>query len=148
MIAALRIANLPPMLEDPDLGAGLLWRVAPLAGFLRDIDPANPPPWAGVLSPARDAFALEMLRRHLFLRIGDPMLPPIAQTLLVVMGILVCAWSDPMGDFFGGTLAAWMRIIRIRGVWARMMPETETARWLLSGDSDAPQPGEGESKDA
>jgi len=137
-IAAMRIANLPPMLEDPELGPEMLWRMAPLAELLRTLAPTTPPTWAGSLSAKSDAFALEVLRRHLFLRLGDPTLPPIAQTLLVVMGILLCAWSDPIGDYFGTTLSGWMRFVRLKGVWGRIMPATETARWLLSGDGAAP----------
>ncbi|MCC6619685.1 MAG: YkgJ family cysteine cluster protein [Deltaproteobacteria bacterium] len=138
VIAALRVANLPPMLEDPELGPEMRWRLAPVAELLKTLDPTQPPTWAGALTPMRDAFALELLRRHLFLRLGDQMLPPIAQTLLVVMGIMLCAWSDPIGDYFGTTLSCWMRIIRFRNAWASIMPETETARWLLSGDGVAP----------
>lgn len=135
-IACLRVADLSPLFEAHELGPDLLYRVAAMAELLRGLDPVDPPPWMG-LGPARDAFALEVMRRHLFLRLGDPTLPPIAQALLVSLGILVAAWSDPIGDYFGSSLAAWMRMIRMSVVWSRIMPETETARWLLSGD-DAP----------
>jgi len=140
MIAALRVAHLPALMEDPDHGPELLWRLEAMAQLLKELDPASPPPWEGLLSPANEAFALEVLRRHLFMRLGDPTLPPIAQTLLVLAGIMLAGWSDPIGDYFGTSLSAWMRLIRLQAVWARIMPVTETARWLLSGDGPPPSP--------
>jgi len=139
VIACLRIADLAPFFKDPGAGRDVLYRISHLPEFLRTLSPTEPPPWQGRLTPALDAFAREVMRRHLFMRLGDPELPPMAQALLMLTGVLVCGWADANEESFPEALAAWVRLVRIRGFWSRYLPETATARWLMLGDGEPPQ---------
>ncbi|MFO0748796.1 MAG: YkgJ family cysteine cluster protein [Myxococcota bacterium] len=133
VLACLRLADISSVFVDPDNGWELRTRIRHLEPCLKELDPAKPPPWEGMLTPEMDAFALEVMRRHLFLRLGDPLLPPIAQALLVAMGVMVSGWASPDEEHFATGLSGWVRLVRVRGVWSRIFPETETARWVLSG---------------
>lgn len=128
-----RMKGVAVHLDDPENGAIARQWLHPLAETLRGLDPGRPPSFAGRLGPDEEAFALEVLRRTLFLRIGDEVIPPIGQTLLVLGGVLLAAWTDPRPEFFGPALSAWSRVSRLDEFWAPMMPDTETARWVLNG---------------
>lgn len=133
-LATLRLAGIAGVFGDPDNGAELLYYIRHLEPTLGDLDPAKPPVFGEALTPEMDAFAMEAMRRHLFLRLGDPVLPPIAQALLVTMGVMISAWASPDEDHFASGLSGWLRLIRVRSVWSRIFPETQTARWVLTGD--------------
>lgn len=136
LTARLMAHDLGPYVAYADHGPALTGRIAPVAAFLRTLDPLRPPRWAGALTPADESFALEALRRHLFLRLGDATLPPVAQALLVLAGIAACAWSardrgDPSA--FAGALSVWLRMMRARSFWSALVPDTTTAKWILAG---------------
>jgi hypothetical protein len=126
-----RLRTVAPHLRDPENGPMLIALLDPIASWLERED--APPPWAGRLTHSSEAFALEVIRRSLFLRIADSTLPPIAQTLILLGGILACAYADPHPDRFGPALSAWSRVSRLDGFWVPMLPDTETARWVLTG---------------
>jgi hypothetical protein len=107
-----------------------------VAAYLRTLDPLRPPSWAGALQPADEQFALEVLRRHLFLRLGDASLPPVAHALLVLAGIAACGWTARARgtpSAFAGALSVWLRLMRSRSFWPALVPDTTTAKWLLTG---------------
>ncbi len=131
-----RLPNLVPHLRDPENGEIVGGHLAPIADFLETLETDRLevlPPWNGRLDVNSEGFSLELLRRTLFLRIADSTLPPIAQTLVVLGGILACAYADSAPSKFGPALSAWSRVSRLDGFWEPMLPDTDMARWVLSG---------------
>lgn len=130
---ALAIFDLDCQIRDGQFGRDLHARLAHVDPLLRRLDPLRPPTWVGLLSEPLEALALETLRRHLFLRLGDPAVPPFAQALLILCGVIACAWADPSPERFPGALASWARLVRASSFWGRLLPDGEHARWLVTG---------------
>ncbi len=128
-----RLKHVTPYLRDPDNGDIAAGWLVPMADTIDAVDEASPPPIAGRLSAEQEAFAFEVLRRTLFLRIGDEVIPPIGQAILWLGGVLAAAWADPRPERFGPALSAWSRVSRLTNFWAPLMPDTATARWVLTG---------------
>jgi len=128
-----RLKGIVPHLRDPENGAIAMVWLGPMADVIERLEVEATPELAGLIGPDEDAFALEVLRRTLFLRLGDEVIAPIGQALLVLGGVLAAAWTDPRAEFFGPALSAWSRVSRLQNFWAPMMPDTETARWVLRG---------------
>lgn len=127
-----RAIRLGQLLAKPELGPGLQEPLAHVASFLADgLDPAAPPRFA--LDPEMDAFALEVVRRKLWLR--EAPVAPAAHGLAVLslMGAVVCAWADPSPEHFGPALSAWSRLMRFQAFWLRIAPEMEILRWMCTG---------------
>ena len=134
LLARLKSPQLAEHLGHERHGAVLRAHVAHLAPALDALTVRDLPVWTGRLDGEREAFALDALRRHIFLRLGDQTAPPVAQALLVLAGVAACAWADP-GERFGAALSAWLRLIRSPPVWGRLVPDSTTAAWLLVGGS-------------
>lgn len=132
LLERLRADGVAEALLHPRRGAVLLGHLAHLPPALARLSPDAPPRWSGRLSAAHQAFALEVFRRHVFLRLGDPTVPPVAQALLLLAGILACAWADP-GERFGPALSAWARVIRGPAVWGVLVPDSTAAYRILTG---------------
>ncbi|MCC6622493.1 MAG: YkgJ family cysteine cluster protein [Deltaproteobacteria bacterium] len=124
-------------IQGPDVAA----RLAHVAPRIAGLAPEKPPTWRGALRPEHDAFALEVIRRQLFLRLGDPAVPPFAQALLLLLGTLAAAWAEPAAvpgatvdtALFPPALSAWARLVRAPACWQRLLPDLERARWLVTG---------------
>lgn len=129
----LRAMNLPRLLAFDDLGAGIRESLAHLVPMIAALDPASPPRWAGVLEPESDAFALEVIRRHLFLRTGDEPLPEVGQVIVLAAGAIACGWADPRPEVFGPAMSSWAKAMRHRAFWAALVPRPETLTWLATG---------------
>ena len=125
-----RLKTITPHLRDPENGDIARAWLEPMADTLDALVEA--PPFAQSLSAEQDAFALEVLRRTLFLRIGDDVIPPIGQVLLWLGGVVAAAWTDPRPERFGPALSAWSRVSRLSDFWAPFMPDTAMARWVIS----------------
>jgi len=121
-----------PYLVDAENGPLVNADIALVHDFLEALDPTSPPPWP-VLLPTVEANALDTLARQLFLRLGDDAVPPIAQALLILGGIMACAMVDPSPPVFGRALAAWSRLCRLEKFWCPVMPNPESGRWILTG---------------
>ncbi len=128
-----RLKGVVPHLRDPENGGIAMAWLGPMADTIERLDGSATPAFAGLLGADEEGFALEVLRRTLFLRLGDEVIPPIGQALLVLGGVLAAAWTDARTAFFGPALSAWSRVSRLQNFWAPMMPDTETARWVLTG---------------
>lgn len=133
MVKVLSGFQLAAHITGPPYGDDIRQRLAHVEPLLRRLDVLRPPRWANVLTPAQDAFALEVLRRHLFLRLGDPAVPPFAQALLITLGIAACAWADATPAAFASALSSWARLVRSSGVWGQLLPDSDRARWLATG---------------
>ena len=125
------LATITPYLADADNGPFITAAMQPIASFLGRFDKEPMPAWN--LPPEADAFALELLARHLFLRIGDDEIPPIAQTILVLGGIVACGYVDPTPSVFGPALSVWSRMCRLEKFWMPALPDRATAQWVLYG---------------
>jgi len=133
LVARLKAMNLPRFLAFTDVGAGIQESLAHLPPMIAALDPAAPPRWAGILEPDSDAFALEVMRRHLFLRVGDEALPEVGQVLVLAAGAIACGWADPRPEVFGPALSSWAKSVRHRAFWAALVPRPETLTWLATG---------------
>lgn len=141
------IARVTPYLVELGLGPILLEMLEPSTrvlarflvpasedGTLRLPDPSVVPPWPG-LPPDSDAYALDVISRYLFLRVGDAALPPIAHTLLVLGAALACAYAGPQAPSFGPGLASWTRVLRQDKLWVAVVPDVATIDMILGCDS-------------
>jgi hypothetical protein len=80
-----------------------------------------------------------VLVRFLFVRLGDPAIPPMAHALIILGGVLACAYADPSPEVFGPRLSAWTRACRHDKFWVPVLPDLATAERILKGDAvDAP----------
>jgi len=132
LIERAQAARLRQFIHHPELGWGMRSSLEHLPDCIEALDPANPPPWP-VLSEEQEAFALEVLRRTLFLRLA-PMTPASqGLSLLVLSGAVLAAWADPSEKPFGEALSVWSRIVRIRALWFRFFPDPAIMRWLVTG---------------
>ena len=131
VLASLTAEPLVAHLRDPRHGAALRARLEPVIDALEAWTPHQIPLWSQRLSTAQEAWALDTLRRHLFLRLGDPSVPPLGQTLLWLFAVTACGWAAP-GAEFGPSLSAWLRVLRSPPVWGRLVPDHHALRRLLS----------------
>lgn len=126
-LAALRAARLDTLLARPDTGSAVRDALAGPVGALAGYD--TPPALA--LAPAEEAWALEVTRRVLALRLcaSFPFVPGVA--LLALGGALVCGWADPRPTAFGPALAGWARAMRAPVWWSALVGGPEAMRALF-----------------
>lgn len=91
------------------------------------------PPWPA-WSAEVDAFAVDAVRRMVWLRIATqgPGAVPVAAYGL--MGALLAGWTAP-DDPARATrlLACWLRLLRLPGMWALLLPDGGALQRLLRG---------------
>lgn len=133
LLERLQVPAVAEQLMHPRRGALMLGQLAHVPPTVTELSDRNMPVWSNRLAPEIDEFAIEVLRRHIFMRLGDPTVPPVAQALLMLAGILACGWSGSDAARFGPALAAWSRAIRGRALWGPLIPDSATAHWILSG---------------
>lgn len=126
-----RMQDLDFFLTHPEAGPLLTGDLAAVATLLRELDPHHPPPVA--FTADTSALTLETIARTLFLRLGDDVLAPAGQLLLVLAGAIASAAAHPDLARFGPALAAWSRLSRLPGFWTPFIPDEATARHILSG---------------
>lgn len=131
-ILRLRELDLAQFLADDDTGPGLARPLAALPAAIAALDPDDPPDWP-VLSSEQDAWAVEVTRRMLFLRLA-PLIPAVqAVALFTLGGAVTCGWAHTEPERFGPALAGWSRAIRFRRLWRRLAPDAATLQWLATG---------------
>lgn len=105
-----------------------------LAPMLQDIARLEPEQLDALprLGPEENAFALEVTRRTLFLRLVSslPVVPAVA--LLNLLGAVTLGWSGRTGRAFGRGMVAWNRAIRVPSIWSELLP-TSRAFHELAG---------------
>ena len=104
--------------------------LAPVAELLPTLNADFPPAFA--LSPADDAWAVEAIRRMVFLRLVPALPVPQAVALLAAAGVLLCAWARP--EEFGPTFCGWSRIMRYPEVLRQIYPDASSFNWLARGE--------------
>jgi hypothetical protein len=131
LLERLASAGLSAMLS-PEVSGALLHRVlAPVLVHAEALAPAEAA-WP-VLAPAEDAFALEMIRRMVYLRLVPGSKEPSAVAVLGLMGAVVCAWHDPAPQAFGRALAGWTRAMRSPALLEAIAPEPAALIRLATG---------------
>jgi Fe-S-cluster containining protein len=132
LIERAQAARLRQFIHHPELGWGMRSCLEHLPDCVDGLDPSSPPPWP-VLNEHQEAFALEVFRRVLFLRLA-PMTPASqGLSLLILSGAVLAAWADPSEKAFGEALSVWSRIVRIRALWFRFFPDPAMMRWMGTG---------------
>jgi Fe-S-cluster containining protein len=129
---------LPELLErlgSPELGPRSVAALAPVRAALPGWEAQDPPRWP-ILAPEEDAFAVDAIRRLLYLRITMGGIPIVAGTvMLALIGAVTCAWAVQEREAFGAAMGAWMRSLRVRAIWTLIAPDSETLSYLAVGDA-------------
>lgn len=93
----------------------------------------SPPPWPDTLRAQDHAWAVEAVRRVLYLRLL-PGIPNVsAAALLLLGGVVSAAWTDPRPDAFHRALTGWLRALRFSVFWSALAGDRETMMWLGTG---------------
>lgn len=101
-----------------------------VARVLPDLDPDSPPPWP-VLSPEADAFAVDVARKVVFLRLVADLGHPTAVAVLVLCGAIAAGWAHPEMERFAPALSAWSRLVRAPANVGVLMPDAASLETLL-----------------
>lgn len=129
ILVRLKAADLAGFVARDDTGAGVRLGLQHLPAAIERLERA--PEFS--LSAEQDAWAVEVARRMVFLRLA-PLLPSVqAVALLTLIGAVACYWADPAEDRFGPAISAWSRGIRWRTLWQGIAPDPETLSWLATG---------------
>lgn len=129
--SVLRKPELVALLRSPETGFSVRANLLPVFRALAATD--GLPPLA--LDPAFDAWAVEVARRMLFLRLA-PRTPPSATALLVLLGAVVIAASgvpEPTR-----ALSAWARVLRAPPFVHALIPGPEALALLATGQRGGP----------
>ncbi len=132
LITRLRAMHLDVLLQARDAGPQHVAALRPLVERLESLDPAAPPPWPA-LAAREDAFAVEVCRRMVWLRLATRI--PVVQgvALLTLAGAVALAWVDPQPSRFGPALATWVRLLRAGTFWQSLTPTPADMQWLARG---------------
>jgi hypothetical protein len=133
----LKRMHLGLLLQAADGGPAQRDALRPLVDLIEELDPDRPPAWPA-LAPNEDAFAVEVTRRMVFLRLVTQV--PIVQgvALLMLSGAVALGWACPDPDRFGPALASWSRLIRAGSFWQSLTPSPMHMHWLARGGPEAP----------
>jgi hypothetical protein len=125
-------AQLSSKLSAQASGAMLHAVMAPVLAHAEALDPAALPAWP-VLAPGQEAYAIELIRRMVFLRLVPGVKVPAAVAVLGVVGAVICAWHDPSPAGFGRALAGWTRVMRSPAFLEAVAPEPAALLTLATG---------------
>jgi Fe-S-cluster containining protein len=129
----LKVMNLKRFTDSEVVGDGLRLPLLGVVRFIEGLDPALPPAWLGRLDAESDALALEVVRRHLYMRLGPADLPPVGQVLMLLSGAVAAGWADPAPPAFGEALSTWARACRYPAFRFAFLPDQATVAWLATG---------------
>lgn len=131
-VQRLQEAQLARLLLRPDAGEVVRGALMPVVRAAEGWDPAAPPPWP-VLGEEEEAFAVEVFRRILFLRLVSTLPTVAGVALLGLLGAVACAWTDPRPAAFGPAMSAWSRALRAPPFWSALAPDPGVLRGLALG---------------
>jgi hypothetical protein len=121
--------DLASLLEERSAGAVFPEALGPLAAAIPTW--AEPPPWR--LGAEEDAWAIDALRRLIFLRLASHVQNPAAVVVLMLCGVLAAGWTDPRPAPFGAAVAAWTRTIRAGRFVRALAPDAGAVEALVRG---------------
>lgn len=133
LVERLRAADLRGFFATPG-APGVVGRLLePVLAGAERWEAVAPPPDPR-LPPAADAWAVEVVRRVVFLRLHAMSVPVVnGAALLMAAGAWACAWVEQDPDRYGTLLAAWARALRYRAFWLRIAPSGPALGWLATG---------------
>jgi len=97
----------------------------------------SPPAWPG-LPDELDRWAVEALRRSLWLRLSANIPNVSVAALFVLGGAVAAAWTDPRPGPFVAALTAWLRALRFELFWKSLAVDQATLMWLATGQGPGP----------
>jgi len=92
----------------------------------------GPPPWHPLPEPLDD-WAVEVLRRSLWLRLTSAIPNVSVAALFVLGGAVAAAWVDPRPQAWHATFTAWIRALRFEIFWKTLAGDKATLMWLGTG---------------
>lgn len=132
MVERVQAADVPGLVARPEAGASFRAALAPLAASVGTWRADAPPVWRG-LPAESEAWAVEVVRRTLHLRLSSRIPYVQGVALLVATGAVVCGWADARPEAFGPALAAWSRALRMPAFWRALTPDPAALLWLATG---------------
>lgn len=123
--------DLGAFLAHDAVGPNLRRGLAPVAAASRTWA-GQAPAWPG-LRPEDDAWAVEAIRRVIFLRLMPEVPNVSAAALLLLGGVVAAAWTDPDPERFHPALTAWIRAMRFPTFWRELAGDRDTMVWLGTG---------------
>ena len=85
----------------------------------------------GWLQSPESEWALETLRRFLYLRLYSGIPSVAAATLMALVGIVGCMGAGLQGPTFGKALASWVRLLRYPDFCKRLFPDAQSMKVLV-----------------
>lgn len=131
-VERLRSTSLSRLLARPETGDPVRNALMPVVVAARSWDPNHPPSWPAV-TPEQEAFALEIVRRTVFLRLLHAMPSVAAAGLLTLLGSVAAGWTSSEPEAFGKATIAWGRALRAPAFWMALIPGPEQLRGLALG---------------
>lgn len=127
--ARLGEVELEPLLMRPETGVVVRNTLLPVLQEARALKemPGQP------LPPELDAWAMEVTRRMLWLRLGRQIPSVQAVALLTLLGAVTCGWHTTEPDAFTRALAAWVRALRAPLFWGTLLPDPSALARLVVG---------------
>ncbi len=133
LIVALQKSGLGLLVELPDTPPKMRAALAPVTDAFDSWDPDNPPPWP-CLDAEAEAYAVDVVRRMVHLRLASQSVPVVAGVaLLTLSGIIAAAWANPEHDALSKAVPAWCRAIRVRPFWMSICPDGAALQHLATG---------------
>lgn len=135
-LARVRAARLDQLLLHPEIGAPVRDALLPALRAAAQLDPERPPPDPR-FGLEEEAFAVEVTRRLVFLRLVStlPVVPAVG--MLSLLGAVTLAWTGRTGPAFGRGLSAWSRSLRASAFWSALLPSAEAFE-SLRGSAPVP----------
>jgi len=132
LVHVLKSADVAGLAARPEAGPSMRASLGPLARAVNGWVTTAPPAWP-VLDAESEAWAIEVVRRTLFLRVVShiPLVQGVA--LLTAAGAVACAWADPRPAAFGPALAGWTRALRAPMFLRALAPDPGALLWLATG---------------
>ncbi len=132
LVERLGAVDLPAVIAGGQTARKLRMALGPIATASRGWDPAAPPAWPK-LAPRDEAYAVDAVRRMVYLRLA-PEIPTVAGVaVLTIAGAVAAAWATSHRDAFGVTFAGWCRAIRSQVFRDALFPNREAITWLARG---------------
>jgi hypothetical protein len=140
LVSCLQAAALQPLLDLPDTAPLIRRTLTPVVTAIADWNPEDPPPWPA-LGPDEEAYAIDAVRRLLYLRLAHSIPIVTGAALFAVVGVIACAWATRDAHTFGAALAAWCRAMRAPAFWREITPDPVRMTWLATGKGPAGKEG-------
>lgn len=129
LVRLLKDSPLRELIDDPQCGPRNRAALLPLLDWLDAADPDALEPWQ--LDAVEDEYARDCARATLYLRLYLPSFPDVyTGALLTLLGLVICAYPKPSPEDYGAAVTGWLRLIRARYFWMRLVPNPQALAWL------------------